>query len=125
MRLAEPLQIYDLDVVHEFYANAWAGEDEAQKLGSRVRGRWVPFDMDFISAFLGDPLQLRRNEDCTNHRLKDQFGGFNDDIVAREICLANHTNQTTTTGRPWRILRKHVKTLSEVWMVFTLATYLT
>jgi len=70
---------------------------------------------------LGDPLQLREDEDCTYHRLKSQIYDFNDDIVAREICLANHTYQITATGKPWRILRKHMKTLSQVWMVFMLA----
>jgi len=82
MRLAESLQMYDPNVVHEFYANAWAREDGTQDLGSRVRGRWVPFDKESISEFLGDPLQLRRDEDCTYHQMKDQFGGFNDDYTS-------------------------------------------
>jgi len=38
MRLIEPLQMYDPDVVHEFYANAWVGEDGTQELQSRIRG---------------------------------------------------------------------------------------
>jgi len=31
-RLFEPLQMYGPDVVHEFYANAWAGDDGVQEL---------------------------------------------------------------------------------------------
>ncbi|ESW09258.1 hypothetical protein PHAVU_009G112900 [Phaseolus vulgaris] len=89
IRLAELLQMYDLDVVHEFYANAWAGENGVQQLQSKVQGRWVPFDKDSISAFLGDPLHLKGDEDCTYHRLKSQISDFNDDIVAREICLSH------------------------------------
>ena len=108
-------------MVHEFYAKAWAGEDGVQELRAKVQGQWVPFDRDSISAFLGDPLQLRGDEDCTYHRLMSQIYGFNDDILAREIFLANHTYQITAVGKPWRILRKHMKTLSQVWMVFMLA----
>jgi len=112
--------MYDPDVVHEFYANAWAGEEGIQELRSKVRGQWVPFDRDSISAFLGDPLQLRGDEKCTYYRLKEQNFGFNDDKVAREICLADHTYQLTATGKPWRILQKHMKSLSQVWMAFML-----
>jgi len=96
MRLAKPLQMYDPDVVHEFYTNARAGEDGTQKLRSRVQGRWVPFHRDSIRAILGDPLQLRGDVDCTYHRLNDQICGFNDDIVVREICLANHIGRHET-----------------------------
>jgi len=38
MRLAESLQMYDPNVVHEFYANAWAREDGTQDLGSEYEG---------------------------------------------------------------------------------------
>ena len=47
--------------------------------------------------------------------------GFNDYEVAREFCLANHSYKISPTGKPWRILRKHMNTLSQVWMVFMLA----
>jgi len=39
MRLAKPFQMYNPDVVHEFYANAWAEEDGTQELCSRVGGQ--------------------------------------------------------------------------------------
>jgi len=81
----------------------------------------MPFDKDSINIFLSDPLQLRGDEDCTYHRLKAQLCGFNDDIVAREICLANQTYQLSLAAKPWRILRKRMKTLSQAWMVFMLA----
>jgi len=34
MRLAEPLNMYDPEVVYEFYANSWAGEEGTQVLRS-------------------------------------------------------------------------------------------
>ena len=60
----------------------------------------MSFDRDSISTFLGDPLQLIGDEDCTYHRLKAQICGFNDDIVAREICLSNQTYQLSSAGKP-------------------------
>jgi len=120
MRLAKPLSKYDPEIVHEFYANAWTGGEGTQEMRSSVRGKWVPFDRDSISAFLGDPLQLRGDNDCTYHQLRARTYGFNDDEVAREICLANHSYKVEATRKPWRILRKHMKTLSQIWMVFML-----
>jgi len=70
MRLAKPLSKYDPEVVHDFYVNAWARGEETQKMRSKVRGKLVFFDRDFISAFIGDPLQLRGDDDCTYHQLK-------------------------------------------------------
>jgi len=121
MRLAEPLGKYDYEVVHEFYANAWIGGVGTQEMQSRVRGRWAPFDRDSINSFLRDPLQLRGVDDYSYHQLRARTYGFNDDIVAREICLANHSYEITPGGKPWRILRKHMKTLSQVWIVLMLA----
>jgi len=113
--------LFNLEVVHEFYVNTWIGGEGTQEMRSRVGGRWVPFDRDSISAFLGDPLQLRGDDGCTYHYLRARTYGFNDDEVARDICLVNHSYQISPTGTPWRILRKQMKTLSQVWMVFMLA----
>jgi len=92
--------MYDPEVVYEFYANACTGKEGTQEMRSQVQGIWVPFDRDSISIFWGDPLQLRGDDDCTYHRLKAQLCGFNDDIVAMEICLANHTYQLNSAGKP-------------------------
>jgi len=67
MRLVEPLSKYGPKVVHEFYVIVWTGGEGNQEMRSRVRGRCVPFDKDPISAFFGDPLQLRGDDDCTYH----------------------------------------------------------
>ena len=65
---------------------------------SRVRGRWVAFDKDSISAILGDPLQLRVEGVCTYHQLRAKTYGFNDDEMAREICQANHSYHISQLG---------------------------
>jgi len=61
--------------------------------------------IDFISAFLGDPLELRGDDDCTYHLLSVKTYGINDDVVAKEICLANHSYQVGPATKPCRILR--------------------
>jgi len=75
MRLAKPLSKYDPEIVYKFYANAWTGGEGTQEMRLRVRGRWVSFDKDSINAFMGDPLQLRGDDDCTYHRLRTRIYG--------------------------------------------------
>jgi len=60
----------------------------------------VSFERDSIRAFLGDPLQLRGDDDRTYHQLRARTCGFNDYEVAREICLANHSYQINLVGKP-------------------------
>ena len=49
---------FDPDVVLEFYANAWPTEEGVRDMWSWVRGQWIPFDVDALIQFLGDPLVL-------------------------------------------------------------------
>jgi len=63
-----------------------------------------------------DPLQLRGDDDCTYHQMKARTYGFNDDEVDREICLAKPNREIMDN-----LKKKHMKTLSQVWMVFMLA----
>jgi len=86
----------------------------------RVKRKWVPFDRDSISAFLGKSLQLKGDDDCTYHQLRATTYGFNDEEVAKVVFLDNHSYQVGPVRKPWIILRKDIKTLSHVWMVFIL-----
>ena len=81
----------------------------------------MSFDRDSISGFAGDPSQLRGDDECTYQQLRARTFGFNDDEVAREICLANHSYKINPVGKPCIILKKHMKILSLVCMVFILA----
>jgi len=121
IRLAEPLPKYDPEVVCEFYVNSWTGGQGAQEMRSKVRGKWVHFDRDSISEFLGNPLQLQEGDKCTYQNLKAKTFGFNDQKVARKICIANCSYQVGPTENPLRILRKDMKTISQVWMIFMLS----
>ncbi|KAL5193619.1 hypothetical protein HKD37_20G055812 [Glycine soja] len=49
---------YDLEIVMEFYANAWPIEEEVMDKRSWVWGQWVPYDEDAINQILGHPLVL-------------------------------------------------------------------
>ena len=63
-RLVTPMAKFDLEIVIEFYANAWPTEEEVRDMRSWVRGHWIPFDADAISQFLGDPLILEEDQQC-------------------------------------------------------------
>ena len=55
--LASPELMFDLDVVREFYANAYLEEKKVPKERvSVVQGIEIPFDRSIISELLGNPL---------------------------------------------------------------------
>ena len=49
MSLVTPMAKFDLEVVLEFYANAWPTEEGVRDMCSWVRGQWIPFDTDAFS----------------------------------------------------------------------------
>ena len=53
---------YDLEVVMEFYANAWPTEEDVMDKRSRVRGQWIPYDTNAINQFSGHPLILEEGQ---------------------------------------------------------------
>ena len=62
----------DLEIVMEFYANAWPTEEGAQDMRSWVRGQWIPFDADALNQFLGHPLILEEGQQCEFSQRKSQ-----------------------------------------------------
>ena len=63
-RLMTPMAKFDPEIVIEFYANAWTTEEGVLDMRSWVRGHWIPFDVDAISQFLGNPLILEEDQQC-------------------------------------------------------------
>ena len=49
---------FDLEIVMEFYANAWPTKEGFRDMHSWVMGQWIPFDKHAINKFLGHPLAL-------------------------------------------------------------------
>jgi len=52
-----PVDKYDLDVVLEFYANAWPVKQGDRDLRSKVRGKWIPYDRNTINDFWEIPFK--------------------------------------------------------------------
>ena len=53
---------YDLEIVMEFYANAWPTEEGVRDKCSWVWGQWIPFVEDAINQFLVHPLVLEEGQ---------------------------------------------------------------
>ena len=53
---------YDPEIVMEFYVNAWPTEEGVVDKRSKVQGQWIPYDIDAINQFLGNPLILEEGE---------------------------------------------------------------
>ena len=59
--LVTPMAKFDPEIVLEFYANAWPTEEGVRDMRLWVRGQRIPFDVDALSQFLGDPLILEED----------------------------------------------------------------
>ena len=57
-----PWAKYDLELVMEFYANAWPTKEGVRDKRSWVRGQWIPFDEDAINQFFEHPLVLEEGQ---------------------------------------------------------------
>ena len=61
---AKPMPKYDPEVVLEFYANDCPTEEGVLDKRSKVWGQWIPYDIDAINQFLGNPLILEEGQQC-------------------------------------------------------------
>ena len=55
---------YDPEVVLEFYVITWPTEEGVLDKHSKVQGQWIPYDVDAINQFLGNPLILKEGQQC-------------------------------------------------------------
>ncbi|KAL5146824.1 hypothetical protein HKD37_06G016607 [Glycine soja] len=84
--LVTPMAKFDLDVVLEFYANAWPTEEGVRDMRPWVRGQWIPFDADALSQFLGDSLVLEEGQECEYSQRRNQADGFDEEAIAQLLC---------------------------------------
>ncbi|KOM31456.1 hypothetical protein LR48_Vigan01g101100 [Vigna angularis] len=120
MRLADPLPKFDLEIVREFYANAYPLDGLGEKR-SKVRGRWVTYDRASISEFLGHPLPLAEGQLCDYTRRRRSQEAFDEEEVVNLIFISNRSYRLGSSGDPRRILRTDMKTLAQVFMTFLLS----
>jgi len=116
-QLAMPVDKYDPDVVLEFYANAWPVKEGDTNLRSKVRGKWIPYDRNTINDFLGNPLQLDQDELCTYGMLKrgTNFTSLSNTETSDLLCIPGRTYETNNNGKPLRIIRSSMTTLTQIW----------
>ena len=73
---------FDQEGVLEFYANAWPTEEGVRDMRSWVRGQWIPFDVDALGQFLGDPLVLEEGQQCEFSQRRNRADGFDEEDIA-------------------------------------------
>jgi len=107
--LVTPMAKFDLEIVLEFYANAWPTEEGVRDMRSLVRGQWIPFNADALSQFLGDPLILEEDQQCD---------------IAQLLCIPGQDFAWTATGKRVQIMRTSMTTLTQIWMTLLLSNVL-
>ncbi|KAF1891376.1 hypothetical protein Lal_00017008 [Lupinus albus] len=100
--IASPHDKFDLEVVREFYANAYPPE-EVRRFSSTNHVDGHPD---------GYHLMMEKTRTMTH--------GFNNDEIAELLCIPGRTHSTNIDGRPKRIYRKDMTTLAQIWMIFCL-----
>ena len=103
---------FDPEVVLEFYANAWRTEVGVRDMRSWVRGQWIPFDVDALSQFLGDPLVLEEGQECEVSQGRNRADRFNEEAIAQLLCTPGQDFARTAAGRRVRIMHTSMTTLT-------------
>jgi len=122
--LVTPMAKFDPDIVLEFYANAWPTEEGVRDMRSWVRGQWIPFDVDALSQFLGDPLVLEEGQECEFSQRRNRDDGFDEEAIAQLLCIPGQDFARTAAGRRVRIMRTSMITLTQMWITLLLSNVL-
>ena len=102
---------YDLEIVMEFYANAWPIEEGVRDKRSWVRGQWVPFDEDAINQFLGHLLVMEEGQHCEFSQRRSQASGFDEKSIGQLLCIPGQDFARSVTGRWLWIMHTSMATL--------------
>ena len=105
---------FDLDIVLEFYANAWPTEEGVRDMRSGVRGQWIPFDADALNQFLGDPLVLEEGQEFEFSQRRNRAEGFDEEAIAQLLCIPGQDFSGTAAGRRVWIMRTSMTTLTQI-----------
>ena len=122
--LVTPMAKFDPDIVLEFYANAWPTEEGVRDMRSWVRGQGIPFDANAIGQLLGYPLVLEEGQDCEYDQRRNRSDGFDEEAIARLLCIPGQDFAQTAAGRRVRIMRTNMTTLTQIWMTLLLSNIL-
>ena len=104
---------YDLEIVMEFYANAWPTKEGVRDKRSWVRGQWIPFDEDAINEFLGHPLVLEEGQHCEFSQ-RSQTSGFDEEAIGQLLCVPGQDFDRSVIGRRVRIMRTSMTILTQI-----------
>ena len=115
---------YDLEIVMEFYANAWPTEEGFRDKRSWVRGQWIPFDKDAINQFLGHPLVLEEGQHCEFSQRRSEASRFDEESISQLLCIPGQDFAQSVAGRRVRIMRTSMTTLTQIWMMLLLINIL-
>ena len=108
---------YDPEVVMEFYANVWPTEEGFMDKHSKVRGQWIPYDIDAINQFLGNSLILEEWQQCEYIARRSRTTGFDEEAIGQLLCFPGCDFVRSMVGRQLRIMM----TLTQIWMTFLLS----
>ena len=78
-----PMAKFDPKIVLEFYASAWPTEEGVRDMRSWVRGQWIPFDVDSLSQFQGDPLVLEEGHKCEFSQKRNWANDFDKEAITQ------------------------------------------
>ncbi|KAL5133777.1 hypothetical protein HKD37_03G007062 [Glycine soja] len=122
--LVTPMAKFDLEIVLEFYANAWPTEEGVRDMRSWVRGQCIPFDANALNQFLGDPLDLEEGQQCEFSQRRNRADGFDEEPLPQLLCTLVQDFARTAAGRRVRIMRTSMTTLTQTWMTLLLSNVL-
>jgi len=122
--LVTPMAKFDLDIVLEFYANAWPTEEGVWDMRSWVRDQWIPFNADALSQFLGYSLVLEEGQECEYSQRRNRVDGFDEEAIARLLCIPGQDFAQTAARRRVRIMRTNMTTLTQTWMMLLFSNIL-
>ena len=97
----------------EFYANLYSSEGPSPKQ-ARVKGHLVKIDVDSLNTFLETPVVLAEGETLPIYSRYCRLPTDYREIEAA-LCIPGRGFILNAEGHPWRILRKDLTTLAQVW----------
>ncbi|KAL5052877.1 hypothetical protein RYX36_033559, partial [Vicia faba] len=108
----------NMEILREFYANAFPLEGTPFSFSTKVGGRTIHFNRDEISEFLGDPLILKEGQLCF---YQDAINAeANVDKISKAIMLEGRSVERNSLGVAIHYHRNDLKPEAQVLLLFIL-----
>ncbi|KAL5078095.1 hypothetical protein RYX36_017079 [Vicia faba] len=105
----------NFDLVCEFYGNAMSIEGVCYTYCSFVRGRDVPFDINVVIQYLGNPLTLPRGELCA-YQKRVASKKWRLDLVGDTLAVTpNHGFFLNVSGQPVHFKRVNINIMAQLF----------